>query len=211
VFVSSALPLAVEASSRRAVLAALAMAAALVSGCGALCPAPGPLAAPPRDDAPLLRLPPQALGRSLALQQQLTVDVRGQPERRLDVMLEADPSAVRLALVGPGGQTAARLEWDGLRLDETRAPWLPAAVSSERILSDLQLVLWPAAAIRSALPAGWSLVQDGDRADAPRVLRQQAEDVVTVSYPSATRAELVQHRAGYTLVIDSRPVPEDRP
>ena len=169
----------------------------LVAGC---------VSSPPADTdrpgaAPLLRLSPQALGRSLVLQQQLTVAVRGQTHR-LDVLLEADPAAVRLALVSLG-QTAARLEWDGAQLKETRAAWLPSAVSSERILSDLQLVLWPAEAVRAALPPGWALAVADDRS---RTLRQGDETVETVRYPTATRAELVQHRDGYRLDIESRAV-----
>ena len=60
------------------------------------------------------------------------------------------------------GQVAARLDWDGVTLTENRAPWWPQAVSGSRILSDLQLTLWPVAAIQAALPAGWRLVEAGD-------------------------------------------------
>jgi len=185
--------------SRRTALASV-LASAL-AGCAALRASPEASGPAEADGAPLLRLPPQALGRRLALQQQLTVSVQGQVRRQIDAVLEADEASVRLAVVSLG-QTVARLEWDGVNLTTTRSPWLPAAVSAERILSDLQLVMWPAEAIRAALPPGWTLHTDGP----DRVLRQHAEDVVTVRHPSATRAELVAHRAGYALVIDSRPL-----
>jgi len=153
------------------------------------------------DAVPVLRLAPSSLGREMAVQQQLAVTVKGQTHR-IDVLLEADASAVRLALVSMG-QTAARLEWDGMRLTETRSPWLPAVVSGERILSDLQLALWPEAAVRAALPAGWFL----DTTASGRVLRQHTSAVATVAFPSPSRIELDQLRDGYHLVIDTRSVP----
>ena len=156
---------------------------------------------PPLDAVPVLRLLPASLGRELAVQQQLTVTVKGQTHR-IDVLLEADASAVRIALVSMG-QTAARLEWDGQRLTETRSPWLPAVVSGERILSDLQLALWPEAAVRAALPAGWFL----DATASGRVLRQDTSTVATVAFPSPLRVELDQLRDGYRLVIDTRAMP----
>ena len=102
-------------------LQAAALAAAL-AGCAA------PLPAPPAGSAPPLRLSPASLGRSLALQQHLTVRAAGR-EQQMDALLEADPARVKLALVALG-QVAARIEWDGQALDEWHAPWWPAAVSS---------------------------------------------------------------------------------
>jgi hypothetical protein len=148
----------------------------------------------------LLRLAPSALERSLALQQQLTVQV-GERTDRIDVLLEVDASTVRLALVSLG-QTGARLEWDGRELTQTQAAWWPKAVSGERVLSDLQLVLWPAAAVRAALPAGWTLEANAGE----RLLRQGAETVVSIRYPSASLTELVHWRDGYRIRIDSRPL-----
>jgi hypothetical protein len=155
----------------------------------------------PADAVPVLRLSPASLGRELAVQQQLAATVKGQTHR-IDVLLEADASAVRMALVSMG-QTAARLEWDGQHLTETRSPWLPAVVSGERILSDLQLALWPEAAVRAALPAGWFL----DTTVAGRVLRQHTTTVATVTFPSASRIEIDQVRDGYHLVVDTRTSP----
>ncbi|HJV95432.1 MAG TPA: DUF3261 domain-containing protein, partial [Albitalea sp.] len=172
-----------RASALRCVLLAAALAG---------CATP-----PPRQDAPLLRLAPAALGRTLALQQQLAVTARGQTQR-VDVLLEADADAVRLALVNLG-QTVARLEWDGKQLQESRAAWWPAAVRSENVLSDLQLVWWPADAVRAALPAGWSLSADASA----RELRQGSDVVTAIRYLSPTLVELDNRRAGYLLRIES--------
>lgn len=149
-------------------------------------------------DRPSLRLSPASLATTLALQQQLTVTV-GEQAHRLDVLLEADTQAVRLAILSLG-QTAARLEWDGVQLTQSRAAWFPQAVTAERILDDLQLMLWPADAIRAALPAGWILTNDAGT----RVLSRGGEVVVRVRYESATTSELVHVLAGYRLRVESR-------
>ncbi|WP_372524500.1 DUF3261 domain-containing protein [Piscinibacter sp.] len=173
-------------------LRCVVLLAALLLGC----------ATPPAGhrEAPLLRLAPAALGRTLALQQQLVVEARGQTQR-VDVLLEADADAVRLALLNLG-QTVARLEWDGQQLQETRAAWWPAEVRSERILSDLQLVWWPADAVRAALPAGWAL----SASPAQRELVEGSELVTVVRYLSPTLVELDNRRAGYRLRIESVPL-----
>ena len=62
-------------------------------------------------------------GRVLSEQQQLRIRV-GKQERDLDALLEVDPDEVRL-LVQAMGQSGVRLSWDGTRLQERRAPWLP--------------------------------------------------------------------------------------
>lgn len=181
-------------------LAAFAVVAACgaVAGC-ATTAAPSPSPQSPSSQAPLLRLSPASLGRSLALQQQLTVTAVG-GEQLFDLLLEADAERLQLALLR-FGQTAARLAWDGSRLDEWHAPGWPAALRGERILSELQLVLWPAAAIRAALPAGWTLDDGGGR----RVLRHDGEAVIAVDHPVPDAAVLVHLRDGYRLRIRSRP------
>lgn len=169
--------------------AALVGAALLLVACAS---------APLEPSSPLLRLSPASLGQALALQQQLTVDSRGQTQS-LDVILEVDAQAVRLAAMNLG-QTAARLEWDGTTLSEARAPWWPAAIGGERILSDLQLMLWPSQAISAALPAGWALQSEPHS----RVLSQQGKAVIQVRYLSKTQSELVHLRDGYRIRVDSR-------
>ncbi len=151
---------------------------------------------------PPLRLSPASLGHPMVLQQRLTVSANGQ-SHRFEVLLEADAQTVRLAVLGLS-QTAVRLAWDGRRLAETRAAGWPAAVTGERILGDLQLVLWPDAAIRAALPPGWTLDAGADA----RVLRHHGYAVVSIAYPSPARAELAHERLGYRLDIESHALRE---
>ena len=151
-----------------------------------------------REEVPPLRLAPASLGRTLALQQRLTVTVRGRSQQ-LEVALEADAEAVRLAMLFMG-QAAARLEWDGAQLNETRAPGWPEVVRGDRILGDMQLMYWPAPAIRAALPAGWSLADDGTR----RTLSNDGRVVVEVRRLDANTIELTNAADDYRLRVESR-------
>jgi hypothetical protein len=195
----------VIAPSRRApagiaLACGLAFALAGLGGCASTGGAGREAAARAAADVPQLRLAPAALGRALAVQQRIAVRAPGHAQQ-LDVLLEADASHVSLAVLAMG-QVAARFDWDGTRLEETRAPWWPPQVSGSRILSDLQLTLWPADAIRAALPAGWSLDEDGPA----RALRHGDEVVTTVTRRGADTVEIAQHRTPYTLTITSRPL-----
>ncbi len=174
---------------QRLKLAALAVAAALAGCATAPASAPAP--------APQLRLAPALLGHPLNLQQHLTLQAPGH-DQQLDVLLEADAAHVQLGVVAMG-QVAARLDWDGVTLTENRAPWWPQAVSGARILSDLQLTLWPVAAIQAALPPGWLLVEAGDT----RTLSDQGVVVTVITRTAPRVVELQQRRERFRLKIES--------
>ena len=173
----------------------IAVALLLLAGC-----ATTPARAPEDGAMPALRLAPAALGRELALQQRLSFE-HGERRDSVDALVEVDASSLRLVMHAQG-QVALRLTWDGTVLDQQRADWLPAALSAERVLDDLQLVYWPAAAINAALPAGWHLREHAGQ----RELMHHDEVVATVSFPDPTRARLRQHRQDYLLDIQSAPV-----
>jgi hypothetical protein len=157
--------------------------------------------APPRaslHETPQLRLAPALLGHPLDLQQHLTLQAPGH-EQQLDVLLEADAQHVQLGVLAMG-QVAARLEWDGTTLTEDRAPWWPQAVSGARILSDLQLTLWPVGAIQAALPAGWTFAEAGD----VRTLRQDGDVVTVITRTAPLVVDLDQRREHFKLKIESR-------
>jgi hypothetical protein len=113
-------------------------------------------------------------------------------------LLEADGSEVRLA-VQAMGQTGVRMVWDGATLQQTRAPWLPPQVRGERVLDDLQFALWPVAAIRAALPAGWTLVETGGQ----RRLEQAGKAWLLLEPLPDGRVRLRNLVEGYELVIES--------
>ena len=153
--------------------------------------------APPAVVLPSLQLAPAALGQQIAVQQRLVFRF-GEHVRELDALLEVDADAVRLA-VQAMGRTGVRLHWDGRTLSEERAAWLPAAVRGERVLDDLQFSLWPAEAVRAALPAGWELVESGDH----RELRKDGLAWLARERVDATTLRLHNKADGYHLTIES--------
>jgi Protein of unknown function (DUF3261) len=161
------------------------------------------IAPPPSREMPPLQLAPSALGRSLNQQQHLTLQAPGH-EQQLDVLLEADNRRVQLGVLAMG-QVAARLDWDGRTLKEDKASWWPQAVSGARILSDLQLTLWPVRAIQAALPAGWTLVEDGN----VRTLSEDGAIVTVITRTSPQVVELDQRREHFKLRIESRDLGND--
>ncbi|WP_411852575.1 DUF3261 domain-containing protein [Stenotrophomonas sp. LGBM10] len=171
----------------------------LLAGC-ASTRMPTPLA-----QLPVLQLAPSALPQPLQLQQRLQFRF-GSHERDLDALLEADGEQVRLA-VQAMGQTGVRMVWDGKTLVQTRAPWLPPQVRGERVLDDLQFALWPAAAIRAALPPGWTLVD----ADGSRRLEQDGRAWLVLEPLAPGRQRLRNLAEGYELVIESLDMEQTQP
>lgn len=151
----------------------------------------------PAGELPALRLAPSALGHELAVQQRLVFRF-GTHARELDALLEVDASEVRLA-VQAMGRTGVSLQWDGKHLAEQRAPWLPAAVRGERVLDDVQFSLWPADAIRAALPADWELVERG----AFRELRRNGQVWLQREQVDAGTLRVRNGADDYELTIDS--------
>lgn len=146
---------------------------------------------------PTLRLSPASLPAPLALQQQLQFRF-GAHERELDALLEADSQQLQLA-VQAMGRTGVRLRWDGEKLQQERAPWLPPQVRAERVLDDLQFALWPTAAIAAALPKDWSVTDDGVR----RQLRQGATTWLELQRGEDGTLLLENRAEGYSLQIRS--------
>ena len=120
-----------------------------------------PATRPPAEAAPLFALAPSALPGGLAEQQRLSFE-HGDRRETVDAMVQADADAVRL-VIHAQGQVALRLDWDGEQLTQKRMPWVPESLDGARVLSDLQLVFWPAEALRTQLPAGWTLDEEGAR------------------------------------------------
>lgn len=164
--------------------------------------------APRRAGTPLpaLALTPAAFGGAIGLAQQLRfarLDGAAVGAKPLDAVLEIDAERVRLAALALNRRVLT-LSWDGLTLDVERDPQLPAQVDPARVLRDVQMVLWPAAAIAAALPAGWTLHESGLR----RELRHGDTVAVAIEYAAtpawAGTIVLENRHEGYRLTIDSR-------
>jgi hypothetical protein len=148
-----------------------------------------------------LKLAPSALGESISLQQHLTVERNGRIDE-LDAALEVNPR--RLDLVGLAlGQRVLTLHYDGETLRSWRHSMLPAQLRDEDVLEDLQLTIWPVDAIRSALPAGWSIEERGLR----RTLLRGDMPVMVIDYSGEPRwsgkIELSNLLYQYRLIIQS--------
>lgn len=151
-----------------------------------------------------LKLAPATLGANISLQQHLTVERNGRTDQ-LDAALEID--AQQFNMVGLAfGQRVLTLHYDGQTLQSWRHPMLPSQVRAEDVLEDTQLTLWPLAAIRAALPAGWDIQQQGQM----RTLSLQGEPVMVINYSSGSKSapwsgkmELNNLRYHYRLTIES--------
>lgn len=148
-----------------------------------------------------LMLAPNTLGESISVQQVLRVERDGRIDH-LDVALEVDPE--RLQMVGLAfGQRMLKLTYDGQTLHTWRHLLLPPQVRAEDILEDVQLTLWPADAIRQALPDGWRIEETGLR----RTLLLDDKTVMLIEYSNPTRwsgkIELLNLRYHYRLIIRS--------
>lgn len=118
---------------------------------------------------------------SVSLQQQVKVEQAGRTAD-FDAILDISPETV--TLVGMAfSQRVFTLQYDGAKLKETRSRMLPPEVQAADVLSDLQLALWPAPAVRAALPAGWTLSDS----DTSRVLLQADTVRTTISYSGTPR------------------------
>ncbi|MEW7847789.1 DUF3261 domain-containing protein [Massilia aurea] len=148
-----------------------------------------------------LRLVPAALGETISVQQQLTVERAG-TTNDLVAALEVDPQHVSLVGLAMGMRVLS-LDFDGREVKEWRHAMLPSQVRAADVLEDLQLTLWPLAEIARALPPGWTIVDDGLR----RTLSRDGAVVATVSYSTMPRwqgtAVLDNVRYGYRLTVVS--------
>ncbi len=170
--------------------------AGLLAGCASIPPA----SAPQRLG---LKLAPAALGQALSVQQHLKVERNGRIDE-LDAALEVD--AGHLELVGLAfGQRVLSLSYNGKELTSWRHVMLPSQVRAEDVLEDLQLTLWPAAAIAQGLPAGWRIEDQGLR----RTLYRDQRVVATIAYSGLPRwsgtVTLENLRYNYRLTIQSAP------
>ena len=148
-----------------------------------------------------LTLPPAALGASINLQQHLTIERAGRIDE-LDAALEVDPE--RIDLVGLAlGQRVLSLHYDGKTLQTWRHPLVATELRGEDVLEDLQLTLWPVDKIRTALPFGWQIEENGLR----RTVLAGDVPVTIIQYSAEPRwsgtIELTNLRYHYRLTIRS--------
>ena len=174
------------------------LAAFLLGGCALLPQRPPP--APPL-------LSPASLGAPHSASQTLNVAYRD-TDLSLQCALQANADTVTLIAVGPLGQRALTLRYDGQRVASEASPYLPATFPPEQILSDLQLVLWPGAAWTAKLAGSdWQMLEPSPGL---RRLRYRGRLVAEVHYADGAgdgwrgRAWLSNLAYGYTLDITTQ-------
>jgi hypothetical protein len=164
---------------------------------------------------PMLRLAPALLAHDASLSQRLTVtplDDSGRAPQVVDVQLEIDREGLRLAAFAIG-QRVLLMHWDGRELKTQRHPRLPAEVDEQRMLRDMTMVYWPAAALRGALPPGWTLRETPGRREliVGAELAQPAIDVaISGDLAGDSRIVITNLREHYRLLIESRPLESGR-
>jgi hypothetical protein len=169
--------------------------ALLLAGCAS---------APRQPEARLgLKLAPAALGTAISVQQHLKVERNGRTDD-LDVALQVEPEAVDV--VGLAfGQRVLTLHYDGKQLSSWRHVMLPAQVRPEDVLEDIQLTLWPVAAVAAALPPRWRVAEQGR----VRTVYLDDEAVLQITYSGEPRwsgtVQLENWRYHYKLTIQFAP------
>ena len=103
-----------------------------------------------------------------------------------------------------GLEAGTWLRADDFAPDELRNNYRgwPQAVQPSQMLALVQLVHWPAAALRAALPLGWTLEDDGDR----RVLHRGGDPVLSIAYTAGDRVEIRAAHDAFEVLIESVPV-----
>lgn len=150
---------------------------------------------------PSLALPPASLGTTLQMHQKLSF-TRLRPssflsshpgevgtsnatqEGSVEILLEADPNILRLAIVS-FGQRLASIAFDGVSWEIQRSPRLPAALKAEDIVRDIQLTYWPASVIQAALPNEYRLLEIKNQ----RILLRGDIPVMQITYNSTSLEE----------------------
>jgi len=159
---------------------------------------PAAASAPQPEGPPLLA--PDTLGGSRDTQQILRAAF-GEREVTLRSVVRASPERIEMVVLTALGQRAMSLQWDGHDWKVETAPLVPAALRPEWLVADMQLALWPLAALQAAYrPAGWEVTEPGGGV---RRLRHGGKLVAEVAYADADpwrgRYWITNFRYGYAL------------
>lgn len=181
-------------ASRFVWLASLALA---LPACGALRPAGE--ASPQR---PLLA--PATLGGERAAAQ-IVRGAFGEREATLQCSVVVRDDLITVVGLTALGVRLFTVRYDGREIQHERALPAPAQLTPQRLLADLQLMLWPLSALREPLAAaGWQIAEPFA---GTRRLRRAGRIVAEVHYSGADpwrgRSWLANFEHGYTLAIDS--------
>jgi hypothetical protein len=108
-------------------------------------------------------LAPNSLGSSREAVQTLNIEY-GDHQQNLQTAVKVNGSVMTLIALGPLGQRAFTLFYDGVKVQSDITPEaaaaLPKAFPPDRVLADLELVLWPLPAWQAKLAGtAWKLTE----------------------------------------------------
>ncbi|HEV2613441.1 MAG TPA: DUF3261 domain-containing protein [Gammaproteobacteria bacterium] len=144
-----------------------------------------------------LLLSPASLGKSISLQQHMTVTGGGKTHE-LDTVLEIDPQ--QLNLVGLlFGRRFMTIHYDGKTLTTWKDPHVPAQINSQSILEDIELTLWPINILHQSLPFDWHIQQYHHY----RMLYQNHMLIEKIDYLKNNTVIIHNYRYQYRIKIQS--------
>lgn len=172
------------------------LALALLAGCSTQ-------AARPVDSRAALLVAPNLISSRSA--SQVVHASYGAQSITLQCAIEVADNQLTLIALTTLGQRVYTVHYDGKQVLTDRAAFVPAGIDAQQLLTDVQLALWPLA----ALQPGWQRL--GYELSEPfpglRRLRQNDKIVSEVHYASAEawngRLWLVNLRYGYSLTVDT--------
>jgi hypothetical protein len=181
--------------------AALLLASALLAACQSMRPAAPPAVAPSAAHAALA--PPDAVGTRSA--SQVIHAVYGARSVVLRTAIETGPARLDVVGVTATGQRVFSAHYDGQTIDARKSPFVPDKLDPERVLADMQLALWPLAAVQAVFrERGLSVTEPF--AGVRRVMRGEAL-LAEVHYaspdPWSGRLWFVSFEFDYSLTIDT--------
>ena len=148
-------------------------------------------------DVPLLS--PSAYGRSVQIRQIITITSEN-IEHVVQALLFITTERLHVALLSAEGQRLATIHYNGQSLELETIPETIHTLSARRIVTQLQLVLWPTRAWEKNLSGtGWQIVSSNDK----RQLLFQEHPEITVHYKDAaqTTTTLVDYKYSYHITI----------
>jgi hypothetical protein len=122
--------------------------------------------------------------------------------RAFQAQLTGDFDTLSVVMVAVAGPRIIGVDWTQNGIEETRSSFAPEQLSGLNILADIFIVRWPEADVRSALPAGTSLVTTARE----RRIERGGNAVITVTYDTQdengrSMTRLTNHDRDYSLAI----------
>ena len=158
---------------------------------------------PVRNDAKTPLAPPSELSPRNA--SQVIHAVYGARAVTLRTAIQLDAAGLKVVGVTATGQRLFTVSWDGSAVSAQKSAFVPASLDPERVLADVELALWPLAAVRAAFgQAGLDVTEPF-----PGVRRLRRGDALiaevhyTTADPWSGRLWFVNFEFDYSLTIDT--------